>query len=49
MADFAKKNPAYSLADAARLPLIPSLKLGWLEDLRHAAWRKTRQAKLNET
>jgi DNA-binding SARP family transcriptional activator/TolB-like protein len=36
MADFAKKNPAYRLADAARWPLIASLKLGWLEDLRQA-------------
>jgi adenylate cyclase len=36
MADFAKKNPAYRLADAARWPLIASLKFGWLEDLRQA-------------
>jgi DNA-binding SARP family transcriptional activator/TolB-like protein len=36
LADFVKKNPTYRLADAARWPLIASLKLSWLEDLRQA-------------
>ena len=41
MADFVKKNPAYRLADAARWPMIASLKLGWLEDLRQAGLAET--------
>jgi DNA-binding SARP family transcriptional activator/TolB-like protein len=36
IADFVKKNPSYRLTDAARWPLIASLKLGWLADLRQA-------------
>jgi TolB-like protein/thioredoxin-like negative regulator of GroEL len=41
MANFAKKNPAYRLADAARWPLVASLKLGWLEDLRQGGLAET--------
>lgn len=41
MANFLKKNPAYRLADAARWPLVDSLKLGWLEDLRRAGLAET--------
>jgi DNA-binding SARP family transcriptional activator/TolB-like protein len=36
IAEFINKNPAYRLADAARWPLIASLKQGWLKDLREA-------------
>jgi DNA-binding SARP family transcriptional activator/TolB-like protein len=36
MADFLKRNPGYVLADAARWPLLPALKPGWLADLRQA-------------
>jgi DNA-binding SARP family transcriptional activator/TolB-like protein len=41
MVDFVRKNPAYRLADAARWPMIASLKLGWLEDLRQAGLAET--------
>src|SRR5262245_19702715 len=36
VATFLKRTPHYDLADAARWPMIASLKHGWLEDLRLA-------------
>jgi hypothetical protein len=36
MADFLKRNPGHVLADAARWPLLPALKTGWLADLHQA-------------
>jgi tetratricopeptide (TPR) repeat protein len=40
MAEFLKKDPNQTLGDAARWPLIGSLKRGWLEDLRQAGLAK---------
>jgi adenylate cyclase len=34
--EFLKVNPAYTLADAARIPLIATLERAWLDDLRSA-------------
>jgi adenylate cyclase len=42
MRDFLNKNPNHTLADAARWPLIASLKRSWLEDLRQAGLAEIR-------
>ena len=47
LGDFMAKNPSYTVADAARWPLIDRFKRRWLEDLRQAGLKGTIHTRSN--